>query len=83
MPYALSPEIDQLVQEKKASGKYESEEAVLRAALQALEEKEATVAAIQEGYDDFVAGRFQSLEDADKAFRASREVPTSHCNAFS
>jgi Arc/MetJ-type ribon-helix-helix transcriptional regulator len=74
MSYALSPEIDQLVQLKKASGKYDSEESVLRAALQALDEKESTLAAIQEGYDDYLAGRFQSLEEADRSFRSQNGI---------
>ena len=65
MSYSLSPEIESLIQQKLATGTYASEEAVLRAALAALDEHEETVAAIGRGYDDFQAGRFQSLADAD------------------
>jgi predicted transcriptional regulator len=74
MSYVLSPEIDQLVQQKKASGGYDSEESVLRAALEALDEKESTLAAIQEGYDDYLAGRCLPLEEADRSFRSEHGI---------
>ena len=72
--YSLPPEIDSLVQQKLASGTYASEEAVLRAALSALDEHEETVGAISQGYDDLHAGRYQSLGDADREFRKRHNI---------
>ena len=75
MSYSLPPEIDSLVQQKLATGTYASEEAVLRAALAALDEHEEIVAAVGQGYDDLQAGRFQSLDDADREFRQRHNIP--------
>lgn len=74
MSYSLPPDLNSLVQQKLATGSYDSEEAVLRAALSALDEQEQTVAAIQEGYDDFQAGRMRSLEEADRDFRQRKNI---------
>ena len=75
MSYSLPPEIDSLVQQKLATGTYASEEAVLRAALAALDEHEETVAAVGQGFDDLQAGRFQSLDDADREFHKRHNIP--------
>ena len=69
MSLSLPPELNQWIQQKIESGVYSSEEAVLRAALSALDDREETVEAIREGYEDYQAGRFRSLEDADRDFR--------------
>ena len=74
MAIALTPELDRLVQEKLASGKYVSQEDVLRAALQALDEQEEIVAGIQEGYDDLQAGRYKTLEESDAEFRSRHNL---------
>ncbi len=74
MAIALTPELERLVEEKLSSGKYESQEDVLRAALQALDEHEEIVAGIQEGYDDLQAGRFKTLEEADAEFRSKHDI---------
>ena len=47
----------------------------MRAALSALDEHEEIVAAIGQGYDDLQAGRFQSLDDADREFRKRHNIP--------
>jgi putative addiction module CopG family antidote len=54
----LNPELDRLVREKLVSGRYESIEEVLTAALRALNAEEEAVAAIAEGIDDIESGRF-------------------------
>jgi putative addiction module CopG family antidote len=69
MTISLTPELDRRLNEKLASGNYKSVEEILTAALRALDEEEQTVAAIQEGHEDFLAGRYQSLEEADAEFR--------------
>ena len=74
MAIALTPELERLVQEKLTSGKYESQEDVLRAALQALDEQEEIVSGIQEGYDDLQAGRYKTLEEADAQFRSKHDI---------
>jgi len=74
MSLSLPPELNQWVQQKIESGVYSSEEAVLRAALSALDDREETVVAIQEGYEDFQAGRFRGLEEADRDFRQKHQI---------
>lgn len=56
MSYRLSPALEQLVQERMASGRYESEEDLLRDALRALDEQDGDLAAIQEAIDGLEAG---------------------------
>jgi Arc/MetJ-type ribon-helix-helix transcriptional regulator len=74
MSYSLPPEIDSLIQQKLATGSYPSEEAVLRAALSALDDHEETVAAVSQGYEDLQAGRYKSLGDADREFRKRHDI---------
>jgi putative addiction module CopG family antidote len=47
MPFAVSPELDRLVQERLASGAYPTAEALLIEALRALDELEAQQAELQ------------------------------------
>jgi antitoxin ParD1/3/4 len=75
MTISLSPELDQYLQEKLASGRYQSVEEVLRAAFRALSEEEETLAAISEGYEDFLAGRYRPLDEADAEFRQKHGLP--------
>lgn len=76
MSCSLPSELDSIIQQKLATASYCSEEAVMRAALSALDEYEETVAAISQGYDDLQAGRFQSLGDADREFRKRHCTPS-------
>ena len=75
MTISLTPELDRLLHEKLASGHYKSVEDVLKAAFRALDEEEETIAAIQEGHEDFLAGRYRSLEEADAEFRQKHGLP--------
>jgi putative addiction module CopG family antidote len=68
MAITLTPELDRWVHRKLAEGSYESVEEVLIAALRALDEEEATLAAIAEGIDDIEAGRVCTLEEANAKF---------------
>lgn len=74
MAYALTDELDRLVREKLATGAYANEEAVLRAALRSLDQQEATLAAIAEGYKDLQAGRHRTFEAADAEFRQQHNI---------
>jgi hypothetical protein len=75
MAFSLPPALDQWVQQKLATGRYDSAEAVLLAACDALDEHEQTVAGIQEGNDDYLAGRYKTLGDADATFRRQHNIP--------
>jgi putative addiction module CopG family antidote len=77
MTISLTPELDRVLNEKLASGKYGSVEELLTAAFRALDEEEATVAAISEGNADFEAGRFEDWETSDAAFRKKHGIPKS------
>lgn len=74
MAYALTPELDRIVREKLLTGQYKTEEEVLREALKLLDEREATVAAIAEGYEDIQAGRSRSFDEADAEFRKKHGI---------
>jgi predicted transcriptional regulator len=75
MGISLTPELDRLVKQRLATGAYPSEEAVLQAALLALDVEEQSVAAIQEGHADFVAGRYRPFDEADAEFRDRQQIP--------
>jgi putative addiction module CopG family antidote len=74
MSISLSPEFERLVQGKIALGTYKTEDEVLRAAFQALEAQEETLAAIAEGYADFQAGRCEDWDVADAEFRKLHNI---------
>jgi putative addiction module CopG family antidote len=75
MTISLPPELDRVLNEKLASGKYGSVEELLTAAFRALDEEEETIAAIAEGNADFEAGRYQPIEEADAEFRQKYGIP--------
>lgn len=75
MPFSLTPALDHWVQQKLATGRCDSEEAVVLAAVEALDEHEQTVAGIQEGNEDYLAGRYQTLDEADAKFRSEHDIP--------
>ncbi|MCI0331626.1 MAG: type II toxin-antitoxin system ParD family antitoxin [Planctomycetes bacterium] len=70
----LNPDLDRRVQEKLATGLYRSVDDVLSAALRALDDEEQTIAAINEGYEDFKAGRYESWEKSDAEFRKKHGI---------
>jgi putative addiction module CopG family antidote len=77
MAITLSDELERRVHERLATGLYQSVDDVLFAAMRALNEEEQTIAAIAEGFEDFEAGRFQPLEQADAEFRRKHGIPPS------
>ncbi len=62
----LSPVIDELVQERLATGKYRSREEVLVEALRQLAEHDQTIADLEQSAADEAAGR---VRDAEEVFR--------------
>lgn len=75
MSYQFPPELDQLVKRQLARGEYDSEDAVLIAAVRSLEQQQEELAAIREGIEDMEAGRVQSLRDFDREFREKKSIP--------
>jgi putative addiction module CopG family antidote len=75
MSYQFPPELDQLVKRQLARGEYDSEDAVLIAAMRSLEQQQEDLAAIREGIEDMEAGRVQPLRDFDRRFREQKSIP--------
>jgi putative addiction module CopG family antidote len=70
MSYPLPPDVEEMVRQRMASGKYPSEGDLFREALQALSEEEQDLAAIQEAVAEWRAG--DSGIPLDEAFDALR-----------
>jgi len=56
------------------TGRYSSEEDVLRAAVAALEEQNADLTAIQQGIDDMEAGRCRPIEEFNIEVRKRNQI---------
>ena len=56
MPYQFPPEVEQLFRERMASGRYSTEDELLREALYALAEQEDDLAAVREAVAELEAG---------------------------
>ena len=69
MSYAFPPDVQHLIDLQMASGRYPSQNELLREALLALNDFDASVADIQEGMEDERAGRLRSLAEADANIR--------------
>lgn len=69
MPLQVSPELSATIQEEMATGNYDSEEQLLRAALLALREQREDLAAVQAGIDDWQAGRTRPLAEVTAGIR--------------
>jgi Arc/MetJ-type ribon-helix-helix transcriptional regulator len=63
MPLQVSTELAATIEEEMATGKYDSEEQLLREALLALREQREDFAAIQAGIDDWQAGRTRPISE--------------------
>ena len=69
MSYAFPPDVQHLVDLQMASGRFPSQDALLREALLALTDFDAAVADVQEGIEDERAGRLRSLVEVDADIR--------------
>lgn len=72
MPLAIPADVQQRVTALLGTGRYGSEEEILRAAVAALEEQDADLAAIQSGISDMENGRYRPFADFDAEFRKTR-----------
>ncbi|MBW3541092.1 MAG: type II toxin-antitoxin system ParD family antitoxin [Planctomycetes bacterium] len=75
MAVQLGSEIDQLIDERMASGRYTSREEVVYKALRMLTEHEATLADIRRGLEEARAGLGRPIEEFDAEFRARYGIP--------
>lgn len=75
MTYQFPPELDELVKRQLDSGQYDTEDAVLIAAMHSLEQQQADLAAIREGIEDMEAGRVRTLREFDREFRKKKNIP--------
>ncbi len=69
MPNGFPPEIAVSVRRPVLSGEFNSEDVVLKAVLQPLDERDEEIAAIQAGLGDMQAGRVHDLSDVDVMLR--------------
>lgn len=70
MPYPFPPDLQELVGEQMASGKYASEDELLRSAIHALVEEEQDQGAVREALNEWRAGDpGVPLDDAFDAVR--------------
>ena len=74
MSYLFPPMLGRLVREELASGAYKSEDDVLVEALQALRDRDKTIAGIREGLVDLDAGRVRPLGDVDAQLRTKHGI---------
>ena len=75
MAYQFPPDVDELVKERMASGKYASEDELLREALQALSEAEEDLDAVREALTELEAGdEGVALDEAVESIRKKHEV---------
>ena len=62
------------INELLGTGRFASEEEILRAAVAALEEQNADLTAIQSGINDMENGRYRPFADFDAEFRKRNEI---------
>lgn len=78
MTYSFPPDVAQLVREKMASGKYASQDDLLRDALHSLTEEEEDLAAVRDAIAEHAAGdEGVPLDDAFVAVRERHQSPRS------
>jgi Arc/MetJ-type ribon-helix-helix transcriptional regulator len=76
MSLTIPADVQQRVNALLVTGRYASEEEILRAAVGALEEQNADLAAIQSGIDDMENGRYRAFADFDAECRARNQIET-------
>jgi Arc/MetJ-type ribon-helix-helix transcriptional regulator len=74
MSLVISADVQQRVSALFGTGRYASEEEFLRAAVTALEEQNADLAAIQGGIRDRENGRYRPFADFDAEFRERNQI---------
>ena len=74
MSYLFPPMLGRLVREELAFGAYKSEDDVLVEDMQALRDRDETIAGIHEGLADLDAGRVRPLDDVDAQLRTKHGI---------
>ena len=74
MSLAIPADVQQRMNALLGTGRYGSEEEILRAAFAALEEQNADLAAIQGGIKDMEIGRYRPLAAFDAEFRKRNQI---------
>jgi Arc/MetJ-type ribon-helix-helix transcriptional regulator len=74
MPLIIPVDIQQRVTALLGTGRYASEEEILRAAVAALEQQNVDLAAIQIGINDMENGRYRPFADFDAEFRERNQI---------
>jgi Arc/MetJ-type ribon-helix-helix transcriptional regulator len=74
MSLTIPTDVQQRVNALLVTGRYGSEEELLRAAVAALEEQNADLTAIQGGIDDLENGRYRPFADIDAEFRKRNQI---------
>ena len=69
MSYQFPPDVEQRIQEQIALGNYANEDDVLRDALEALDARNADLAAIRAGVEDMEAGRMRPIDEVAQDIR--------------
>ncbi len=84
MPYRFRPDVDQLVRRRMTTGRYATEDDLLREALQALDEEDEDLAAVREAVAEQQAGdEGVPLDNAfDWVAGAKRSVPQRSADGF-
>ena len=74
MPYQFPPDVEKLVSDRMASGNYETEDDLLRDALQALAEEDSDLEALREAIEAFENGdEGVPLDEAIATIRAGAQ----------
>ena len=71
----LPPDVTQAIKSLLATGKYASQEDVLREALDVLRQRDDDRAAIAAGIADMEAGQYRPFAEVDVEFRGRHNIP--------
>ena len=74
MSLIIPVDVQQRVTKLLGTGRYTSEEEILRAAVAALEEQNADLTAIKSGINDMENGRYRPFADFDAEFRKRNQI---------
>jgi Arc/MetJ-type ribon-helix-helix transcriptional regulator len=74
MPLKIPADVQKRVNALFGTGRYASEEEILRAAVAALEVQNTDLTAIQGGISDMANGRYRPFADFDAEFRERNQV---------
>lgn len=74
MAYQFPTDIEQRIKAQLSSGDYQTEDDVLRDALDALRQRKDDLAAIQAGIEDMEAGRYRPFSEIDAEFRKKHNI---------